>query len=317
MDTSRGVNSQHCNYPPCRKRLAALHALFSKGPTYTLNGSRLCSEQCFRAQLRSMLESWLKAQSQASQAPRRNKIGLILLAAKVINAAQLEMVLEIQKAGDSRRMGELVQQFGYATEKQITTALSRQEGLPWLDPEQRPIQPNAGPLVPKEVAATSLILPVGYDSIINELHVISASPVDRLALEALEQMNRCRVTLFVGPESKVRRAIDEYYTESPPRRVVRPLGSLILQASDSIERVIDGACRFYLTTSASSLEVARCRELLWMRSYNSKGPADWFVFLRPQNTDQEGGSDGITSRSASPDQSGSSGRSATPRPWPG
>jgi hypothetical protein len=278
MDSSRDSNSFTCSYTHCRKHVSGLHARFSSGLKYRLNGSRLCSEACFRSQCLLLAEYWLKAEFDAVPTERRQKLGLLLLEARIISADQLEAVIESHKADQTRRVGDVVQELGYATEKQITYLLSRQEGLPWLDVELDQMPSDALERVPPEVAVTSLIAPLEYNAILNELTVISACPVDRLAIDALEKMSQCHVNVFISPESKVRRVIARYYTAPLEARDAR---STIRRETEALEPLVEAMTVFYRRAVATNLDVSRCRELLWLRAVNAAGKHDWFVVLEP------------------------------------
>jgi hypothetical protein len=243
-----------------------------------LNGTRLCGEACFRSQCLLLAEYWLKDEFNKGPTERRQKLGLLLFEARIITADQLETVIESQKADQKRRVGDVVQDLGYATEKQITYLLSRQEGLPWLDVESDQIPVDILERVPPEVAVTSLIAPLEYNGILNELSVIAACPVDRLAIEALETMSQCHVNVFISPESKVRRLIARYYTTPLESRDAR---STIRRETEALEPLVEAASIFYRRASADNLDVARCRELLWLRATNTAGKYDWFILLEP------------------------------------
>jgi type IV pilus assembly protein PilB len=278
MDNAHESGSFTCSYSHCRKQVSGFQARFLKGLKYRLNGSRLCSEACFRSQCLLLAEYWLREEFNAVPTERRQKLGLMLFEARIITADQLETVLESQKADQRRRVGDVVQELGYATEKQITYLLSRQEGLPWLDVESDQIATDVLERVPPEVAVMSLIAPLEYNGILNELSVISACPVDRLAVDALEKMSQCHVNVFISPESKVRRLIARYYTIPLESRDAR---STIRRETEALEPLVEAVSIFYRRASAGNLDVARCRELLWLRATNPTAKHDWFVLLEP------------------------------------
>jgi len=278
MDSVRDGTSFTCSYTHCKKHVSGLHARFMSGPKYRLNGSRLCGEACFRSQCLLLAEYWLKAEFNMPPTERRHKLGLMLLEARIISADQLETVIESHKADHTRRVGDVVQALGYATEKQITYMLSRQEGLPWLDVELEQLPADALVRVPPEVAVTSLLAPLEYNVILNELTVISACPVDRLAIDSLERMGQCHINVFIGPESKVRRLIARCYTTPLETRDAR---SSLRRETEAIEPLVEAMTEFYRRATATNLEVARSRELLWLRATNAAGKHDWFVVLEP------------------------------------
>ena len=92
----------------------------------------------------------------------RRRIGEVLVDQGLIDAAQLERALEIQKAtapGQQRkRLGSVVIEAGFATERQVAEALAEALNLQVVDLGTIPISPDIVRLLPRAVAERSALL---------------------------------------------------------------------------------------------------------------------------------------------------------------
>ncbi len=276
MALMRRFSAYRCANPRCHRHVSALRQWLFRPRSYALNGSPYCSENCLRPQLQSVLNHFIFRGNLSAGPLHRSTIGLILLDFNLITLPQLNEVLARQRDGDRRFFGEIVISLGFISEKQITLALSRQEGLPWLDLDRRRVDPAALQKVPPELAFCSLIMPLDFDLGLAELNVVAAAPVDRMALTALQQMNRCRVNCFIGPESKVKQLLAENYgQESASRRLERKS----VPKPEDVYALREELMYQYRIASGVGMEVAPYHKSLWMRIHTPMGTRDFFYSI--------------------------------------
>jgi type IV pilus assembly protein PilB len=89
----------------------------------------------------------------------RPRLGEILLQAGVLTPEQLEDGLRYQKE-TGQRLGECLVRLGHARQEDVTRALARQAGLPFVDVRRGTIPPAVIAMVPKDVALANNVLPV-------------------------------------------------------------------------------------------------------------------------------------------------------------
>ena len=262
-----------CANPRCNKRVSKIHLWFSPLVPLVLNGENYCSENCLRPQLQNILSDAVINRSLAFASAHRSTIGLVLLDYNIISLAQLNDVLMRQRMGDNRYLGEIIVSLGYATEQQVTLALSKQEGLPWVDLEQQAIDPSILSRIPRAVVFFSLIHPLDFDPILDELSIIAAAPLDRTSLEAIRQVNHFRINCFISPESKVRKLIRKNYGEVVPESLLQM--KTILKPDD-LYQFREELIREYKTTAATGMNVYACLHFIWIHFYSPKGTTDKF-----------------------------------------
>ena len=87
------------------------------------------------------------------------KLGQILLENGIISRDDLEEAIKKQKI-DGKLLGEDLVDLGYATEEEITAAVSAQYGIPYLSLEQYEIESSIINLVPEHMAKKHRYIPL-------------------------------------------------------------------------------------------------------------------------------------------------------------
>jgi type IV pilus assembly protein PilB len=135
-------------------------------------------------------------------------LGQILVGRGIINNAQLEHALDVQKR-EGGLIGEVIVRLGYAKEEDIAYCLSLQFGYPYLPLDNYEISPEVIKIVPKKVCAHYCLIPI--DKIGSALTVAMANPLNFQAIEDLEDLTHCDIQIFVGTPSGIRSCIDKFY----------------------------------------------------------------------------------------------------------
>ena len=136
------------------------------------------------------------------------QLGQLLLAKGIIDNQQLESALKLQKK-EGGLLGEILVRFGYTSEEEIVTTLAERYGYPYLSLSSCQIAPEIIKLVPENVARQYYAIPV--DKIGEVLTLVIADPTNKLAINDLEYITRCKVQIFVGTATEIREAINRYY----------------------------------------------------------------------------------------------------------
>lgn len=135
----------------------------------------------------------------------KKQLGRILLKQKAITPDQLERAL----AESGGRLASRLTEHGTISGLAALKALSEQHGIPGIDLDQ--VCVNLGDLVllPKEIAAKHLILPVLSRG--ERLFVAMANPKERRVIDELEFVTGKKVYPYVALESPLARVIEEAY----------------------------------------------------------------------------------------------------------
>lgn len=135
-------------------------------------------------------------------------LGELLLERGIINQAQLEKALTIQREKGGL-IGQILVGLGYVSEEAIAQALTVQYGFPYLPLESYDITPDVIKLIPENVASQYNLIAV--DKIEDLVTVAMSNPLNIQAIEDVEMITKCKVQVFVSTMTDVNNAIGKYY----------------------------------------------------------------------------------------------------------
>lgn len=136
------------------------------------------------------------------------QLGELLLERGVLKKEQLERAMKIQKEKGGL-LGTILVSLGYATEEQITQAITIQYGFPYLPLSSYEIDQNLIDIIPENVARQYCL--VSIDKIGDTLTIAMANPLNLQAVEDIELMTGCKVQSFVSTMTDINNAINRYY----------------------------------------------------------------------------------------------------------
>ena len=135
-------------------------------------------------------------------------LGELLLERGIIDAAQLEKALKLQKEKGGL-IGQILVMLGYSTEEEIAQALTVQYGFPYLPLDFYEINPEAIKLIPDNVARQYNLISI--DKIGDLLTIAMSNPLNAQAVEDIELLTKCKVQVFVSTMTDINNAIKKYY----------------------------------------------------------------------------------------------------------
>lgn len=135
-------------------------------------------------------------------------LGELLLEKGIINEAQLEKALKIQKEKGGL-IGQIIVMLGYAKEEEIAQALTVQYGFPYLPLESYEISPDVIKLVPENVAKQYNLIAI--DRIGSLLTISMSNPLNVQAAEDIEMLTGCKVQVFISTMTDINDAIKKCY----------------------------------------------------------------------------------------------------------
>ncbi|MDO8425926.1 MAG: ATPase, T2SS/T4P/T4SS family [Deltaproteobacteria bacterium] len=135
-------------------------------------------------------------------------MGEILKAKGIVTAAQLEEALRIGKRTNTR-VGKVLVNLGYATERDIAEALADQYQLPYVMLSNNIPDPQAIKLVPEVTARRYMVIPISKEG--DELKVAMLDPLNVFAVDELKKITDCQIVPVVSTETEVMKALDQYY----------------------------------------------------------------------------------------------------------
>jgi len=135
----------------------------------------------------------------------RKRLGDILVESGLLTAAQLDQALVEQRRADAprRRLGQVVSDLNFATERQVAEALANLLGLRMIDLSKTMPAPDVVRLLPRAVAERTRVLVL--DKTARGLVVAAADPTNVLALDDVKLYTRSPdIEVLVATDSQIR-----------------------------------------------------------------------------------------------------------------
>jgi len=137
-----------------------------------------------------------------------DRIGELLLRERLITPEQLKKAIDEQKKSGGR-LGFNLAKLGYITEKDLTSFLSRQYGIPTIDLSVQEVDHEIVKLIPEDVAQKYQVIPVSRTG--STLVVAMADPSNIFAIDDIKFLTGYNVEPLVASDSAVKSAIEKYY----------------------------------------------------------------------------------------------------------
>ena len=137
-----------------------------------------------------------------------DRLGELLIREKLITSEQLNEALSTQKR-EGGKLGLNLTKLGYLTEKDLTTFLSKQYGIPTIDLYTHEIDPEVSKLIPEDVSKKYQVLPVSRTG--STLVVAMADPSNIFAIDDIKFLTGYNVESVVASEAAIKAALEEAY----------------------------------------------------------------------------------------------------------
>ncbi|KKK33054.1 type II secretion system protein E [Mesobacillus campisalis] len=138
----------------------------------------------------------------------RKRLGDLIVEAGLISEEQLNEAL--QEKPQNQKLGEALLLKGYLTEQQLIEVLEAQLGIPHISLYNYPFEANLFSLVPREVAARNLVVPLRKEA--EKLVVAMADPMDFFAIDDLRLSTGFQIEAVIATKDDIIRAINKYYS---------------------------------------------------------------------------------------------------------
>ncbi|MDP2922257.1 MAG: PilZ domain-containing protein [Candidatus Omnitrophota bacterium] len=168
---------------------------------------------------------------------KKKKIGQILLERGFITRDMLNEALRCQSVSGGA-ITEYLFNAKYIQEEDLAKCITDQLGFPYLSLETYDIPEEIIKLIPVDIAAKYLLIPI--DKMENVITVVMVDPLDVDVIEHAERLTGCRIQPFVGIISDIRRALKRYYNVAMEDKIFERKGptpiSITADKYNSFER---------------------------------------------------------------------------------
>ena len=122
--------TQRCSDHDCCR--AGLSLLKARPRGMRIEDSWFCSPECIRRALQTELRRCINEVYAKPRPLHRMPLGLLMLSRGFVSEAQVQSALLAQRRAGRGKIGQWLQTLGFATEKQVVTALALQYAMPVL-----------------------------------------------------------------------------------------------------------------------------------------------------------------------------------------
>ena len=145
-------------------------------------------------------------------------IGGVLKEYGHITEEQLQLALQRQSENPNERLGAILIDMKFVTEKQVLEALAHRLELKVVDLEAEKVNTAAVAVIPKQLAQKYGLIAINMRG--NTLDLAVRDPLDFYALEDVRQVANMSLNVLLAEGTSIRKAIDLYYSEIEARRAV-------------------------------------------------------------------------------------------------
>lgn len=192
-------------------------------------------------------------------------IGEVLKEYNYINEEQLQKALEVQKKDRSKRLGQILIELGFVTEKQVIEALAERLKLQIINIVTFPVDIEAVSKIPKNVALKYSMIAVKINGA--NLLVAMSDPLNFYAIEDVRQMTGFNLEICLADNTSIEDSINYYYSEIEAQKAAKYADSRILSpvtvhtdepesaASAPVVRLLDSILAKGYSTNASDIHI--------------------------------------------------------------
>jgi type IV pilus assembly protein PilB len=143
----------------------------------------------------------------------RKRLGDLLQERGRLSHKDIESAVQEQR-GSSILLGELLLQRGLVTKDELVTALQEITHAKYMDCQNLQVSPEAISLISRSVAARCCALPISMDG--KRLIVVMAEPQNLAAIDELRFFSSLEVSPRLGFATEINEAIDKHYGQELP-----------------------------------------------------------------------------------------------------
>lgn len=138
-------------------------------------------------------------------------IGEVLKEYGYITDEQLGQALAVQKKDGKRRLGTVLLDMGFVTERQILDAMGKKLGCKVIDLDATKVNPKTVGKLPRQLAEKYCALVI--DAAGGRLIVAVSDPLDLYAIEDIRQITGAQLEIVLAESAQIKRAVEYNYTD--------------------------------------------------------------------------------------------------------
>lgn len=138
----------------------------------------------------------------------RKRLGDLMIEAEILNKDKLDKALDIQKK-TGERLGKVLLNLGYITEKDMIEVLELQLGVPHVSLSELSISQEVATSIPVAIAERYQVIPIKKEG--KKLTLAMVDPTNFYAIDDVRMVSACEIVPVIATERDVMRAISRSY----------------------------------------------------------------------------------------------------------
>lgn len=204
-------------------------------------------------------------------------LGELLLRHNLITKDQLDKAVQLQKTNNSKLDYNLIN-MGFVSDEEVATCLSKQFGIPSVNPSQLEIDNAVLDMVPVEICRKYAVIPVDRTGAV--ITVAMSDPTDLLIMHLINLLSAYQVEPAVTSEYAIRQAIDKYYGEMPTDKIPFDSAQNALEAGASeyekSNRMVCPYCKSKIVFISEIISCSECRAYYHAECWSASGRCSVF-----------------------------------------
>jgi hypothetical protein len=256
---------------PCCPRSKSPRAWWRRTDGAVLQDVYYCGRSCLETALSAQLAR-LHAIAPAGPPPNRIPLGLLMVARGWLTHEQVARALAAQEAAHKGQIGDWFEKLGFATEREVTSALALQWGCPVATSLDSPYTSAFDP-IPLGILEAFQMLPIHFNSATNTIYIAFGQRVDHAALYAIEKFLGCRTLPCVAGRKHVTEELIRMRQQTRPSEIeFAPMSDFA-----EIGRV---SVSYMVRLGADQARLGRVGDIIWLRLRTSKTHTDVLFQLK-------------------------------------
>jgi hypothetical protein len=264
VDTAQ-LTLQRCADRECSRAVPSWLKILRRG--IQIEDRWYCSPECVARALQVKLRSCIDEVQEKPRRLHRMPLGLLMLSRGFVNEDQVQSALLAQRRERRHKIGHWLQILGFATERQVVTALALQYATPVLAFPDEVVPQRVMPVV---ILKSLRIVPVRLSSLQQLLYIAFCSPVDHKLLRSIEKMTGWQTSACIVSDSCMNKLLEG--TDEGDGGQAHYFGRV-----SSAEEMTRITLSYASKVSAREIRFANCGSLIWVR-LNSEGKSSDLVF---------------------------------------
>jgi hypothetical protein len=182
-------------------------------------------------------------------------LGLLMLSRGFVNEAQVQAALLTQREEQCDKIGQWLQRLGFATERQVVTALGLQYATPVL---AFPAEIVPQRILPIELLKSLRIMPVRLSTSQHLLYIAFCSPVDYTLLQSIEKMTDYRTSACLISDA----CMGKLLARAEEREISGSQYFARMSDPDEVARI---TLSYASRVGATEIRFVKCNSLVWVR----------------------------------------------------